>query len=73
MAPYYASFSCFFWGDLWHSILTFFYALFGSKGHSKINLFPGFPGALWAVTDSASTSLSERKAILTCSHVIIVL
>ena len=37
-----------------------------------IQIFPGFPGALWAVADSANTSLSERKAILTCSHVIIV-
>lgn len=36
-----------------------------------IQIFPGFPGALWAVADSANTSLSERKAILTCSHVII--
>ena len=36
-----------------------------------IQIFPGF-GALWAVADSANTSLSERKAILTCSHVIIV-
>ena len=49
----------------------FSHALFESNGYFRINLFPGFAGALWAVTDSASNSLSEHEAILTCSHVII--
>lgn len=71
MASYHTSFFFFFLvsprevcGTQYLPLLN---APLGVHGSFRVNLFPGFPGALQAVMNSISTS----RGTLTCSHVVI--